>query len=67
MSAAMSSAMSRTSIGRSMSAVRPCPCRSTAMTRWRSLSAGRTGPNISPDPSPPCSKISGRPAPRVSK
>ena len=32
-SAAMSSAMSRTSIGRSMSAVRPCPCRSTA-TIW---------------------------------
>ena len=66
MSAPMSSAMSRTSSGRSMSAVRPCPCRSTAMTWWRSASAGRIGPNISPDPSPPCSRISGRPAPCVS-
>jgi hypothetical protein len=28
---------------------------------------GGQGPNISPDPSPPCSRISGRPAPWVSK
>ena len=67
MSAAMSSAMKRMSIGRSMSAVRPCPCRSGAMTWWCPASAGRIGPNISPDPSPPCSKISGRPEPWVSK
>jgi potassium-transporting ATPase potassium-binding subunit len=33
---------------------------------WLSASAGRTGPNISPDPSPPCSRISGRPSPIVS-
>ena len=66
MRAAMSSAMSRMSIGRSMSAVRPCPWRSTAMTWWRSASAGSIGPNISPDMSPPCSRIIGRPAPWVS-
>ena len=66
MSAAMSSAMSRMSIGRSMSAVRPCPCRSGAMTWWFVGERGMIGPNISPDPSPPCSRISGRPVPCVS-
>ena len=44
MSAAMSSAISRMSIGRSMSAVRPCPCRSTAMTWWCSASVGQDRP-----------------------
>ncbi len=33
----------------------------------RSASAGRIGQSISPDPSPPCSRIIGRPAPWVSK
>ena len=36
------------------------------MTWWCSASAGRIGPNISPDPSPPWSRISGRPVPWVS-
>ena len=31
------------------------------MTWWFAARAGRTGPNISPDPSPPWSRISGRP------
>ena len=36
------------------------------MTWWLAASAGSTGPNISPDPSPPWSRTSGRPAPWVS-
>jgi hypothetical protein len=44
-------------------AVRPCPCKSTATTWWSSAGTGRTGPNISPDPSPPWSRIIGRPLP----
>ena len=66
MRAAMSSAMSVFRIGRSMSAVRPWPCRSTAITWWWSARVGMIGPNISPDPSPPCSRINGRPDPCVS-
>ena len=50
----------RTSKGRSMSAVRPWPCRSTAIPGDR-RPAREVGPNISPEPSPPCSRIIGRP------
>jgi hypothetical protein len=53
------SAISWTSIGRSMSAVQPWPWRSGAMTRWPAASAGTIGPSISPDSSPPWSTITG--------
>ena len=53
---------SRTSSGRSMSAVRPWPWRSAAMTWWSAAQLRHaSGPNISPDPSPPWSSTSGRP------
>ena len=39
-------------IGRSTSAVRPCPWRSGRMTVWSVASASSTGPNVSPEPSP---------------
>ena len=53
-------------IGRSMSAVRPCPWRSTAMTWCPCAKACRFGPNMSMDPRPPCSRTSGRPDPWTS-
>ena len=63
MSAAMSSAMSRTSIGRSMSAVRPCPWRSGVMTRWRSARVGRIGPEHLARRQPAVQQYQGPPGP----
>ena len=66
MSAAMSPAIRRGSIGRSMSAVRPCPWRSGTITLWPAASAGSSGPNVSPDIEPAVQQDHGRPSPWIS-
>ena len=51
-------------MGRSMSAVRPWPCNSTAITRWDVASTGIAVPKLSSMVSrPPCSRTSGGPSP----
>ena len=62
----MSSAIASQRIGRVPSVVRPCPCRSTAITCRAFASTGSTGANMSVDIRPPCSISSGSPLPRTS-
>src|ERR687886_852996 len=64
--AATSSARASQEKGRSTSAVRPCPCSSTATTRRPVASRPRTSPNASTTPKPPCTTTSGvPPCPRL--
>src|ERR671933_1063053 len=64
--AATSSARASQEKGRSTSAVRPCPCSSTATTRRPVASRPRTSPNASTTPKPPCTATSGvPPCPRL--
>src|SRR3954451_8723821 len=52
--------------GRSMSAVWPCPCSSTAITRRRSASCSSSPPHVSAVPNPPWTTTSGvPPSPRL--
>ena len=62
----MSSAIASRLSGRSISAVRPWACKSTAITCRAFESAGRISANMSVAPTPPCSRISGCPVPWIS-
>ncbi len=64
--AAMSSAINSKRSGRSMSAVCPCPCSSTPMTRRAAASCGTSSPIASMVMKPPGSSTSGCPLPCIS-
>ena len=64
--AATSSPSASRDSGRSMSAVRPWPCNSTAITRRFFARSSRFAPNVSTEPNAPCNRISGSPLPWTS-